>query len=1069
MKAMRDFNLFKWSNIAITNVVICTGNCAIGFASAPCAIAQITSDTTLPINSNIQKIGNTIKIEGGTTAGSNLFHSFSEFSVPTGSTADFNNSLNIQNIISRVTGKSISNIDGLIRINGTANLFLLNPNGIIFGQNARLDIGGSFVASTASSLKFANGFEFSAINPQSAPLLSINLPIGLQYGANPGAIQVKGDGQGQLIDNTLGLRVPANQTLALVGGDIRLEGATLKTAGGRIELGSVAGEGLVSLTFDNKNFFLGYDAVPNFGNIQLSQQATVDASDAGGGNIQVQGKRITLTNGSQIATNTLGAGQGGSLVVHATDVLEVIGTSNDGQYPSSLSADTEGIGNAGELQIDTRQLLIQDGAFISTSTYGAGKGGNLFVTADSVQVIGSSNDGQYQSNLSAYTEGKGNAGDLRIDTRQLLIQDGAQVDASTYGAGKGGNLFVTADSVQAIGSSDDGQYPSSLSARTGGTGNAGDLRIDTRQLLIQDGAGLDASTFGAGNGGNLFVTADSVQVIGISKSGLDHSNLSAQADYTTTGNAGELRIDTRQLLIQDGAFISASTYGAGKGGNLFVTADSVQVIGTTNDGLYPSALTVETGYTGTGNAGELRIDTRQLLIQDGAAVSASTYGAGKGGNLFVTADSVQVIGSTKDGLYPSGLSVQSVGTGDAGELRIDTRKLLIQGAQVDASTIGVGKGGNLFVTADSVQVIGISKDGLHPSNLSVKTKGTGNAGDLRINTRQLLIQDGAEVSASTFGVGKGGNLFVTADSVQVIGISKDTQYRSSLSVQAKGTGNAGSLFVEANSISLDNNAKITADTTGGGGDIALSTLLLILRDRSSITTNATGENIPGGNITIDAPDGFIVAVPQENSDISANSRDFRGGRVAINAQNIFGMQYRSNVQTPQSDITATGAIPQFDGSVQVNTPDVDPSSGLVQLPTDFVDRSGLIAQGCPANKGNSFTITGRGGLPPLPTQALRPNQTATVNWVTLNSQEQRNTSVGENSHLRRSKSPKLEVPQISPTIVEATGWVINKSGTVELTALTPIPTYTNTFNSAIASSGDFPIVACPSQAAAIQK
>ncbi|MEH2002714.1 MAG: S-layer family protein [Nostoc sp.] len=1001
MKAVKDLNLCKWLNIAITSAVICTGNFAM--STTGCAYAQITSDTTLPINSNIQKIGNTIKIEGGTTAGSNLFHSFSEFSVPTGSTADFNNSLNIQNIISRVTGKSISNIDGLIRANGTANLFLLNPNGIIFGQNARLDIGGSFIASTASSLKFANGFEFSATNPQSAPLLSINVPIGLQFEANPGAIQVKGDGQGQLIDNTLGLRVPANQTLALVGGDVSLEGATLKTAGGRIELGSVAGKGLVSLTFDNKSFFLGYDAVPNFGNIQLSQQATVDASSAGGGNIQVQGKRMTLTDGSQIKTNTLGAEQGGSLVIHATDVLEVIGTSKDGQYRSNLSVQAQGTGNAGELRIDTQKLLIQDGALVDANTYGAGNGGNLFVTADSVQVIGGSNDGQYSSNLSAEAYDTGNAGELRIDTHQLLIQDGAFVDANTYGAGKGGNLFVTADSVQVIGITNDGLYGSDLST-----------------------------------------------------------------EAFSTGNAGELRINTHQLLIQDGGFVDANTYGAGKGGNLFVTADFVQVIGTSNDGQNRSNLSVQT--QGTGNAGELRINTHQLLIQNGAFVDASTFGAGNGGNLFVTADSVQVIGGSNDGLYISDLSNQAESTGNAGELQIDTQKLLIQdGAQVSAGTAGEGKGGNLFVTADFVQVIGSSNEGQYPSNLTVQARGTGNAGELRIDTQKLLIQDGALVSAGTRGAGKGGNLFVTADSVQVIGSSNEGQYPSNLSVQAKGTGNAGSLFVETNSMSLDNNAKITADTTGGGGDIVLSTLLLSLRDRSSITTNATGENIPGGNITINAPDGFIIAVPQENSDISANSRDFRGGRVAINAQSIFGMQYRSNTQTPQSDITATGASPQFDGSVQVNTPDVDPSSGLVQLPADFVDRSGLIAQGCPANKGNSFTITGRGGLPPLPTQALRTNQTATVNWVTLNPQEQRSASVGKNSHLRRSKSPKLEVPQISPTIVEATGWVINKSGTVELTAFKPIPTHTNTSNSAIASTGDLPIVACPSQAAAIQK
>ncbi|MEH2227253.1 S-layer family protein [Nostoc sp.] len=1064
MKVVRDLNLCKWLNIAITSAVICTGNCAM--STTGCAYAQITSDTTLPINSNIQKIGNTIKIEGGTTAGNNLFHSFSEFSVPTGSTADFNNSLNIQNIISRVTGKSISNIDGLIRANGTANLFLINPNGIIFGQNARLDIGGSFVASTASSLKFADSFEFSATNPQSAPLLSINVPIGLQFEANPGAIQVQGDGQGQLIDNTLGLRVPANQTLALVGGDVSLEGATLLTGGGRIELGSVAGEGLVNLTFDNKSFFLGYDAVPNFGNIQLSQQATVDASGAEGGNIQVQGKRITVTDGSQIATNTLGVGQGGSLVVHATDVLEVIGISNDGQYRSNLSVQTQGTGNAGEFRIDTQKLLIQDGAFVDASTYGEGKGGNLFVTADSVQLISNSNDGQYLSNLSVQTQGTGNAGELRISTQKLLIQDGSFISAGTNAAGKGGNLFVTADSVQLIGSTKDGQYLSNLSAEAQGTGNAGELHIDTSQLLIQDGAFVSAGTFGAGNGGNLFITADSVQVIGSTKLDQYPSDLSVQTQGT--GNAGELHIDTPQLLIQDGAQVSASTFGAGKGGNLFVTADSVQVIGSTKDDLYPSSLSAE-AYD-TGNAGELRINTPQLLIQDGAQVSAGTRAGGKGGNLFVTADSVQVIGISKDGQYPSNLSVQTKGTGNAGELRINTQKLLIQdGAQVTASTFGVGNGGNLFITADSVQVIGISKDGQYPSNLTVQANDTGNAGELRIDTQKLLIQDGALVSAGTIGGGNGGNLFVTADSVQVIGSSNEGQYPSNLSVQAKSTGIAGSLFVEANFIGLDNNAEITADTTGGGGNILLRTPLLLLRDRSSITTNATGANIPGGNITIDAANGFIIAVPQENSDISANSLDFRGGRVAINAQSIFGMQYRSNIQTPQSDITATGASPQFNGTVQINTPDVDPSSGLVQLPADFVDRSGLIAQGCPANKGNSFTITGRGGLPPLPTQALRTNQTATVNWVTLNPQEQRSASVGENSQLRRSKSPKLEVPQISPTIVEATGWVINKSGTVELTALTPIPTHTNTFNSAIASTGNLPIVACPSQAAVIQK
>jgi filamentous hemagglutinin family protein len=243
-KCMHTKN-FSWGwvlGIAIVSADICSH-----IFTSNCVLAQITPDTSLPNPTQVNTVGNTTNITGGTQAGTNLFHSFQEFSVLKGNTAFFNNTVDIQNIISRVTGGSISNVDGLIRANGTANLFLLNPNGIVFGSNARLDIGGSFIGSTANSIKFADGTEFKANPHNTSPLLTISVPLGLQFGTDPKPINYQSDISDPINQNNPGLEVREGKTLALVGGNILLDGAILKAPAGRVEIVAVGSNGSVSL------------------------------------------------------------------------------------------------------------------------------------------------------------------------------------------------------------------------------------------------------------------------------------------------------------------------------------------------------------------------------------------------------------------------------------------------------------------------------------------------------------------------------------------------------------------------------------------------------------------------------------------------------------------------------------------------------------------------------------------------------------------------------------------------------------------------------------------------------
>ena len=446
------------------------------------ARGQVTPDGTTA--TTVNQDGDNFTVEQGDRVGDNLFHSFNEFSVPTGGSAGFNNAGDTANIFSRVTGSSISSIDGLLSANGVANLYLINPNGIIFGENARLDLGGSFFASTADSLLFEGDAEFSAVNPQAAPLLEVSIPIGLNFRNNPGDITVRGNGQGvrtsgEIIDTQDALRVAEDATISLIGGELNFEDATVKTAGGRIEVGSVAG-GRVNVVEVANGLSFDYSDVEVFQDISLSGTSSViDASGNGGGDINIAGKNISINDSSGIEASTLGDEAGGEINVFATDSVEISGVENENGFISAIvnQVHANATADGGDINIETGSLSIGDRAGIFTDVSGRGDAGNININAtDSVSLESQGNTSAIISSVNA--DGVGNAGDINITTSSIEFQGSGDIDRPNIGTGNSNESEnKSSGNINIIANSSLTRNNGSLSTINSGRGNAGDISI----------------------------------------------------------------------------------------------------------------------------------------------------------------------------------------------------------------------------------------------------------------------------------------------------------------------------------------------------------------------------------------------------------------------------------------------------------------------------------------------------------------------------------------------------------------------------------------------------------------
>jgi filamentous hemagglutinin family protein len=832
---------------------------------------------------------NNFTITGGLNRGQNVFHSFQDFSVPTGGAATFINPAGNQSIITRVTGNLFSDINGIVNTQG-ANLFLINPNGIVFGTNAQLNVGKSFVGSTANGIDLVdaggNSYRFGT-NSNDAPLLTINpnallTPARLILGGsnsidrgivNYGTIDTKND----------------SQYIGLIGGNVTLDGqyggGKIVAPGGRVDLGGLNTAGTVSI--DNNGLVSGGNGLSR-SDVLLNNGAyvTVRAN-------QILGTVNTFFNNStspgssiNISTNNLKILDSGS---HSSTEFSAIdaGLQTDSGI-KALPAGSININANGEISLNNSDVknTIRTGA--------EGKIGNITINANSLTIFGTNNPSLLQGDdstalaqISSVSAGQGDAEKITIDVKDKLSLDGRGVISSTIastGVGNSKGIKINANEL-ILSNLSTLESSTAQSAQVNGKGNAGDMDITTNRLSTANRSRISADTYGIGNGGNLTITADRLQTV-------------------------------------DGGQISASTYGQGNAGKLTVDASSVEIDrespSTNNRATLPTGLFAQVEPDGTGNAGDLTLTTKTLSVSSGGKVQAATFGKGNGGNLVIKADDMNVFDTPgfnnnqftniNVGIgFDSERNVNSA-QGKGGDLTIETGRLSVRnGAIISSDSKGIGVGGTLKINA---KVIELQNQGV----ITTETL-SGQGGIINLNVSDyILMHQNSQISATAGTAqqgGDGGN--ITIDTKFIIATPKEN---NDITANAY-TGTGGKVQINAQSIlGLQNRSQATRETNditassqfGSSGTVTLNTPdldpnrgLSVLPTTTNDPSNQVNPNCSpkaiGNNSFTNIGRGGIPRTPQD----PLNEEQITSNWVRLNPQD----------RLPSAPITPTSArIPQ---------------------------------------------------------------------------------------------------------------------------------------------------------------
>ncbi|MGF1529359.1 MAG: filamentous hemagglutinin N-terminal domain-containing protein [Candidatus Competibacterales bacterium] len=812
-------------------------------AVAPGGFAQVVLDGSLGPEGALAGPDYEIPAAVGRQVGTNLFHSFSAFAIPPGASATFSGPAEIQAVVGRVTGGAASTIDGTLRSTMPgADVYLANPAGVVFGPNARLEVGGAFHAPTGDVLVMGDGSRLATGETAGAGLSVAPVTAFGFWGANAPVAVTGGE-----------LRGAPGQGLALSGGDVTVEGL-VAAPGGRLDVAAV-GQRTVELA---ANTWQPMSEEATLGTVTVGVGGILSIAGAEGGRVRVRGASLAvdggvidatagdraggevrlvlddsvqLVNDGQLLLGVTGSGPGAHLMVQTRELLLGPASGLPVENPGIAAAVVPGAtGSAGRLDVAVQTLRIVDNR-IDATTAGAGDAARVAIDAEHFEIRGNTYFAPFDffAGVSGATTAEGRGAEVSIRARDIVFFGDAGVLVNTFGPGDARDLVVDAVTID-IDGGPGGQPVTINSGFTNGTFGAGDggrVQVRTDVLSLRRGGAVATITLGSGFGGDVEVEAQTLF--------MDGENTPTTTVIPTasggSGRGGDITVRTGSLTLRNAnTAITADTGGVGDAGNVSVEADTIVVAGNGTD--LATAISSGTFPGSTGRGGTLTVHTGDLQVRAGGAVTSSTFGAGPAGQLDLEADTATVgeggfVGTLTAGPGPGGnlqLRVETLTVVGSGSVRAD--------AVPETLGIDVGAGGSPF----------------EGGNTPTTDQPFGDAGNIAIEAHGVVLEDGGSILARTVNSG-GGNIAIAAQRLVL--------------------GDGGTV-----------NASVSSGDAGGG-NVVVEATAVVARDGSAIVARA--DRGLGGNILLEA-DVFLrsgAVILDASSNVAGNA-----GAVAVNAPEL---------------------------------------------------------------------------------------------------------------------------------------------------------------------------------------